>query len=135
MTTSPDYRKPRTAYKPSHGQVNMSINAPCVSYDEVQALVLAIPDVGNVHLVTASLRLSRFVYSYLLDLCEGSIKATRVRAQLLKDETLDMEYDASLPVRQRRFWFYVLNELIRAGVVLPVVERGMVVKGEQEVAA
>ena len=122
MTTSPDYRKPRTAYKPSHGQVNMSINAPCVSYDEVQGLILAIPECGNVHLVTASLRVSRYVYSWLLDQCK-SVKAMGARGQLLRDETLDMEEDLALPVRQRRFWFYVLNELVRAGVVLPVVER------------
>jgi hypothetical protein len=121
MSTA-EYRKTRTAYKPSRGTKNASITAPSISHEELQGLILAIPGVGNVRIVEAPLRVSRYVYSYLLDQCDGK-KSMRVRGELLRDTTLDIEEDLSLPVRQRRFWFYVLNELVRAGVVLPVVER------------
>jgi len=120
--TDADYRKPRTSYKPSHGIGKTPINAACISHNELQALVLAIPGIGHVQIASASLRVSRYVYSYLLDQCDGK-KSMRVRGELLRDITLDIEEDLALPRMQRRFWFYVLNELVRAGVVLPVVER------------
>jgi hypothetical protein len=121
MTTA-DYRKPRTAYRPSKGQVNKSIVGVAITEEELRTLILRIDGLGDVQIVEASLRVSRYVYSYLLDQCDGK-KSMRVRGELLRDTTLDIEEDLALPRMQRRFWFYVLNELVRAGVVLPVVER------------
>jgi hypothetical protein len=121
MSTA-EYRKTRTAYKPSRGTKNASITAPSISHEELQGLILAIPGVGNVRIVEAPLRVSRYVFSWLLDQCVSK-KTEKVRGELLRDTTLDIEEDLALPRMQRRFWFYTLNELARAGVVLPVVER------------
>jgi len=89
-------------------------NAPELSDEEIAALVLHIDGLGDVQIAQAPLHVSRFVYSALLDLCDCSTKARRCRAELLKDTTLDIE--------QNTFWFYVLCELLRAGVTLPVVK-------------
>ena len=94
--------------------MNKHITAPGISHEELQGLVLRIEGVGDIQSVEAPLRSSRYVFSYLLDLCNTK-KTEKVRGMLLRDNTLDIEDDS--------FWFYVLNELVRAGIVLPVVER------------
>lgn len=102
------YHKDRPAYQPNQPDPGMNINKPKISYNEAQTLCLNLPEIGIISIAEMSLHVSYRVYEALLAMCPPL-----TRNALMRDDGLYLsDPDA---------WWYILNEIVRAGVKLPVV--------------
>jgi len=85
-----------------------------MSRERARKVVLHIEGLGDIRIVRATLATRYRVFEALMQLCTES-KHTTIRNRLLNDDTLHLS--------SMDDWFYILNELHMAGVVLPIVEK------------
>jgi len=83
-----------------------------VELDAVQRLHLHFDNIGTVRIGNMNSTTARRVFDALLAMIAPQLRKT-------------LEEDTELDLSDRDTWFYVLNEIARTGVKLPIAERNV----------
>jgi hypothetical protein len=108
----PTKTKPRTAYIKS-AKPETATMPSSYSLEDVQSLCLYIYGQGDVQLSKASLVVLHRVFEALMITCE--CHAPSLHKKLMDDDKLHLS--------KMQDWKVILNKLLAAGVVLPVVKK------------